>query len=284
MKKISYIVAFFTALILIALFSELHQTKGDRCDFDGNRIKPIHRVSVTAGDGKEYRFCSLCCAADWLDRNPEIKRSIQGSRGGTISVVDEITGETIDASLAYWVKSSKISVHENECSLHVFKDPGDAARHIHDYQGREVKGLLAGKGRSLPWAPNFYTQDLNGMMSDLLRYRGKVVFIRFWNSSNPFTSKDLDYLKESYNRWNKQGFIVLAINVQQRKAQVATFASGLDLPFPILLDPKGQIADLYKIKGYPTGFLVDRSGIIRNQSIGEVLPEMMEPLIAPLLR
>jgi len=64
---------------------------------------------------------------------------------------------------------------------------------------------------------------------------------------------------------------------------VKAFTSGLNLPFPVLLDPKGQIADLYKVKGYPTGFIVDQSGIIRNQSIGEILPDMMEPLIFPLL-
>lgn len=284
MKKISYITAFFFLLILVAVFSELRQKKGDKCDFDGNRINPIHQVNVTTGDGKEHNFCSICCASYWLDQNPDVLGTIKESKGGSISVVDEITGETIDATLGYWVRSSKISVHENNCDLHVFKDPGDAARHIHDYRGREVKGFLAGQGRVLPWAPNFYTQDVNGLMSDLLRYRGKVVFIRFWNSSNPFTAKDLGYLQKSYNRWKKRGFVVLAINVQQRKGQVEAFTSGLNLPFPILLDPRGQIADMYKVKGYPTGFLVDRSGIIRNQSIGEILPEMMEPLIAPLLQ
>jgi len=284
MKKISYITAFFFLLILIAVFSELRQKGDDRCDFDGNRINPIHRVSLQAAEGKQFQFCSLCCASNWLDRNPDVLRLIKESKGGTISVVDEITGETIDAALGYWVKSSKISVHENSCNLHVFMDPGDAARHIHDYQGREVEGFLAGQGKMLPWAPNFYTHDVNGLMSDLLRYRGKVVFIRFWNSSNPFTAKDLGYLQKSYNRLRKQGFVVLAINVQQSKTHVKTYISGLKLPFPILLDQRGQIADLYKVKGYPTGFLIDRSGIIRNQSIGEILPEMMEPLVAPLLQ
>ncbi len=284
MKKIFSIVAFFALLVLIAVFSEFQQKKGGICDFDGNRINPSHQVNVTTGEGKEHKFCSICCASYWLERNPDIERSISESKGGMIQVVDQITGETIDASLAYWVRSSKISVHENKCDLHVFKDSGDAARHIHDYRGKEVEGFVAGLGRQLPWAPNFYTHDVNGMMSDLLRYRGKVVFIRFWNSSNPFTTKDLGYLQKSYNRWCKQGFVVLAINVQQSKTHVKSFTSGLNLPFPILLDPRGQIADLYKVRGYPTGFLIDRSGIIRNQSIGEILPEMMEPLVAPLLQ
>ena len=61
------------------------------------------------------------------------------------------------------------------------------------------------------------------------------------------------------------------------------FTKDLDLPFPVLLDPQGKIADQYGINGYPTGFLIDQAGIIRHQSIGEILPDLMEPLISPLL-
>ena len=283
MKHTKYIAVFFVLLLLIAVFSEKYQNKGDVCEFDGNRIKSINEVVITTAGGSEHHFCSLCCSASWLEKKPDVKRSIMESRGGSITVVDEVSGEKIDATLAYWVKSTLFSVRENECGLHAFKDPGDAAKHIHSHHGIEKKGYLAGQGRELPWAPNFVTSDLDGMMIDLLRFRGKVVFIRFWNSSNPFTEKDLAYLSQSYHRWNKKGFVVLAINVQQRKTLVKAFTSGLNLPFPVLLDPKGQIADLYKVKGYPTGFIVDQSGIIRNQSIGEILPDMMEPLIFPLL-
>jgi len=283
MKRMNTIIFFFILLILIAVFSEQYRKTGDICDYDGNDIQPINKVIISTVDGKVHRFCSLCCGAAWLEKKPDIKQEFVEGKGGSITVVDEVSGEPIDATLAYWIQSKLHSVYENDCRLHSFKDPGEAAKHIQSHRGREKRGYLAGLGLELPWAPNFMTYDLNGMISDLLRYRGKVVFIRFWNSSNPFTEKDLAYLSQSYLRWHKQGFMVLAINVQQRQTSVETFTAGLDLPFPVLLDPKGQIADLYKVKGYPTGFLVDKSGIIRNQSIGEILPEMMEPLIFPLL-
>jgi len=48
------------------------------------------------------------------------------------------------------------------------------------------------------------------------------------------------------------------------------------------LDPDGTIADRYGVSGYPTGFLIDRSGIIANRVIGELPPEIMEPLLYPL--
>lgn len=283
MKRVKFIVAFFVLLVLIAVFSEKFQNRGDGCDFDGNGINSINEVVITTADGSEHHFCSLCCSASWLDNKPDVKRSIVDGKGGSITVVDEVSGEKIDATLAYWVQSALFSVRENDCQLHVFKDPSEAAKHIQSHQGSEKKGYLAGLGQELPWAPNFVTGNLDGIMIDLLRFRGKVVFIRFWNSSNPFTEKDLAFLTESYHRWHKQGFMVLAINVQQRETTVKAFTAGMDLPFPVLLDLKGQIADLYKVRGYPTGFLVDKSGVIRNQSIGEILPEMMEPLIFPLL-
>jgi len=271
-------ILFFLVLSLIAFVSAHRQRGEGRCDYDGNRIEPINRVVISLSKGGRFEFCSLCCARSWLENGPA-----RDAKDGTITVVDEVSGEEIDGSLAYWVESRLFTVRENGCGVHAFLDPGDAARHIRDYSGAEQKGYLAGQGRGLPWAPNFMTTDVDDGMIDLIRYRGKVVFLRFWNSANPFTEKDLGYLKTSYLRWRDQGFVVLAVNVQQRKRAVDTFVAGLDLPFPVLLDPNGQIADLYKIKGYPTGFLVDRSGIIRNQSIGEILPEMMEPLLAPLL-
>lgn len=284
MKPSYLLIIFFTALSLFAFVSELRQRPDGHCDYDNTLIKPVNRVVIITPDGTEKQFCSVCCAGYWFDENPEIEDRIEAG-DGRVTVVDEISGEIIDSSLAYWLKSSQLSRGENQCRVHVFKDSGDASRHILRYGGQEKPGYLAGLGMELPWAQSFTTRDVNGSGRPvtLADYRGQVVFIRFWNTGNPFTRKDLTDLAEAYRRLQDQGFTVLAVNIEQSEETVRSFIAELSLPFPVLLDTNGRIADLWEVKGFPTGFIVDKSGVIRNQSIGEILPEMMEPLINDFL-
>jgi len=280
-KRIGSLFLFFAVLCLISLFAVFRQHGKELCAVDGTRIRAVTRVTVNPASG-ELHFCSLCCAHTYLQAHPEIDR---GVRDGTIAltVVDEVSGEPLDPSLAYWVESSRFSRRENNCRLHVFRDPGEAARHILRYDGREMVGYLSGLGLRLPWAAPFAAEKIGGGRVSLEDFRGRVVFLRFWNTGNPYTDKDLGYLAQAHQRWQRRGFTVVAVNVEQSRQQVEHFLNGRALPFPVLLDPRGEIADLYKVKGFPTGFLLDRSGIIRNRSIGEILPDLMQPLIDPLL-
>ncbi len=284
MKRLLLLILFLTTVGLLAFLSERSQRGDELCIVDATPIRPITRVTITQ-PGSEVHFCSLCCARTWLDEHPEMIDIIKEGKG-RITVVDEVSGEQLDATLAYWVESNRYSRRENKCRLHVFQEPDEAARHIFVNDGREIPGYLAGLGENLPWAAPFITEDLTGKKIDLKDYQGRIVFLRFWNSGNPFTVKDLGYLAKAHRRWQKHGFTVLAINVEQKREVVEAFISKQnlhDLPFPVLLDPQGKIADSYKVRGYPTGFLIDKSGIIRNQSIGEILPDLMQPLIEPLL-
>jgi hypothetical protein len=61
---------------------------------------------------------------------------------------------------------------------------------------------------------------------------------------------------------------VLAINFDEPKEIVQEFASDLGLSLNVLLDPGGVVQGLYGVRGYPTSFLVDRTGIVRIHHIG----------------
>lgn len=279
MKRFILVSGFLAILALVAAWSEFRQRPDQFCTYDGAPILPINKVVVTIPTDGEKQFCSVRCAGFWFDNNPEVEAGIEGG-SGHLTLVDSISGEEIDGSLAYWIENS---LGENEWQVQVFKDPGDAAQYLLRHDGEEKPGYLAGQGRELPWAGPFRAVNLAGEELDLTGYRGQVVFLRFWNSTNPMTKLDLGYLAEVQQRWQQYGFTVLALNVEQSEQTVKTFTRALDLPFPVLLDPQGKVADQYGINGFPTGFLIDQAGIIRNQSIGEILPDMMEPLISPLL-
>jgi peroxiredoxin len=57
-------------------------------------------------------------------------------------------------------------------------------------------------------------------------------------------------------------------NDEGSKKRVETFTRLLDLSFPILLDPEGEVNDLYEVSNMPTSFLIDRNGKIISRIVG----------------
>ena len=281
-KRIYFVAIFFILLALLATVASLCKRSDEQCLVDGNDIIPVTRVEIEVPGGGKKIFCSVCCARTWLDRNPEVVSKLHDSSAGLI-VVDEVSGIPIDGSLAYWIASDQYSRLENKCRIHVFKEKADASRHLRNFHGREMVGYLAGVGRQLPWAADFIADDLTGRKHHLHEYRGSVVFLRFWSSVNPFAEMDLTNLQQAYDRFKQHGFIVVAVNVEQDLKTVRQFVDKLHLNYPIVLDTDGKIADQYGITGYPTGFLLDRAGIVQSSSVGEISADLMKPLLYPLL-
>jgi peroxiredoxin len=81
---------------------------------------------------------------------------------------------------------------------------------------------------------------------------------------------------------NKEGFLVLAVNVKQSAEVALTFTAQLDITFPVPLDRDGNIAKQYGVYAIPTNFLIDREGIIRDILVGEVFRE--ETVLRDLLK
>ncbi len=279
-RTITWSLLFICLLALIALAARRWQRPRETCAYDGTSVQPITRVELTMADKKKLVFCSTCCAHAWLRHHPDFAKKLDQGQGSLL-VVDEVSGQQLDSSLAYWVESDLFSRPENRCRVHVFKDKEAAARHLLAHHGRERRGYLAGRGRKLSWAKDFLARNLEGKAIHLHDFQGKIVFIRFWSSENPFYRKDLRQLQQAYARFSRHGFVVLAIDVEEVPAKVVSAIAGLGLTYPVLLDPNGTIADSYGVTGYPTGYLLDRAGIVEKSVVGEITAELMQPLIAP---
>ncbi len=280
-SKFFPIVFFLLLLVLIAYFSEKSRESDEFCRLDGTGIVAISRVVLVDESGEEYLFCSLCCTASWLLNHPELSHQLENGKAH-LTVVDELSGQEIDASLAYWVESNEYSRAENKCRVHVFSDKQSASKYLRRHQGQEFPGYLAGLGRELSWAEDFILGDLGGQQRSLSDYRGKIVFLRFWSLKNPFVEKDLQNLKEAHERFGEQGFVVVAVNVEDEREKVSDLIDRLGINFPILLDLDGHVADSYQVTGFPTGFLLDRSGIVDSSSIGEVTADVLAPFLYSL--
>ncbi len=131
-------------------------------------------------------------------------------------------------------------------------------------------------------AIDFNCQDLKGQTWSLEKIRGKIVLLRFWADWCPYCRYEMPVIEKYYRKLNKEGFVVLAVNVKQSAQAAEAFTAQLDITFPIPLDPDGALARKYGVYGIPTNFLIDRQGIIREILIGEVFKE--EKVLRDLLK
>jgi peroxiredoxin len=61
---------------------------------------------------------------------------------------------------------------------------------------------------------------------------------------------------------------LVAVDFAESQPTVEEFAERLGLTFPIGMDSSGTITADYRITGFPSHFLVDKNGILRDIRVG----------------
>lgn len=90
-------------------------------------------------------------------------------------------------------------------------------------------------------------------------------------------------MQSIYERYRDRGFEILAVNFQESSADASQFSSDFGLTFPIVLDTNGEIADTYRVLGFPESFFLDRDGVIRDLQIGSITEDKLEAKVTALL-
>ncbi|MFQ5771878.1 MAG: peroxiredoxin family protein, partial [bacterium] len=62
-------------------------------------------------------------------------------------------------------------------------------------------------------------------------------------------------LVKLYDEFKDSGFVILAININEKKEIVKKYAEKEKLPFPVLLDTVGSVANKYRVRAHPAHFL-----------------------------
>lgn len=137
-------------------------------------------------------------------------------------------------------------------------------------------------------APEFETKSLDGDDVSLADYEGQVVLLNTWATWCDPCVRELPELARMHQELQHKGFTVIGLNadVRSKLPAVRTMVVHHKLPFPIWLDFESKAQVAFKLRGYPTTFLIDRAGNIRWKREGEILkndPElgtMLETVLA----
>ena len=116
-------------------------------------------------------------------------------------------------------------------------------------------------------APNFTLDSLDGSQVELLSDSRHPILINFWATWCPPCVAEMATIQQFYKD-SGRAFRVLAVNADEPAEDVQRFANEHGLSFDILLDPGGNVQELYRLRGYPTSFILDGNGVVRKEHVG----------------
>jgi cytochrome c biogenesis protein CcmG/thiol:disulfide interchange protein DsbE len=112
------------------------------------------------------------------------------------------------------------------------------------------------------------------------------VYVDFWASWCAPCLKSLPLYNEMYHKYKNQGFEIIAINVDNPVEDGLDFLIDTPLDFLIPSDPDGETAELFKVIGMPTSYLVTPKGKVELVHMGfrngdmEIIEEAIEKVLA----
>lgn len=113
-------------------------------------------------------------------------------------------------------------------------------------------------------APDFALKTSTGDNLRLSEYRGDVVMINFWATWCGPCRQEMPLLDELYSRYQRVGFSLLGVNIDDDSAKAMNMVSELGVSFPVLFDARKEVSKLYSVDAMPVTVLVDREGNVRH--------------------
>jgi peroxiredoxin len=112
----------------------------------------------------------------------------------------------------------------------------------------------------------FSLKDLAGKSWTFSELRGKVVLVNFWATWCPPCRKEMPDLQALHEKFAAQGLVILGIS-DEKAEKVEPFIRERKVTFPVLLDPKRKVNEMFVVEGIPKTFIYDREGKLVAQSI-----------------
>jgi cytochrome c biogenesis protein CcdA/thiol-disulfide isomerase/thioredoxin len=162
---------------------------------------------------------------------------------------------------------------------------------------KQLGGRCASRGSSqladLGSAPGFHKIDawLNtsgGKPLSIESLRGKVVLVDFWTYSCINCLRTLPHLKAWDATYRKKGLVIVGVHTpefafEHVPSNVRKATQELGIRYPVAIDNEYGTWNAYKNFAWPTEYLIDRSGRLRETHEGEGEYGHTESLIRQLL-
>jgi len=119
-----------------------------------------------------------------------------------------------------------------------------------------VSALAIEVGQS---APEIQLPGRSGAIK-LSELKGKAVYLDFWASWCGPCKQSFPWMNDMQAKYGAKGLQVLAVNLDQKPEDATGFLQQTKVDFLIAMDPVGQSAQKYNVKGMPSSLLIGRDG------------------------
>lgn len=138
---------------------------------------------------------------------------------------------------------------------------------------------------------SYRLMDQYGNEHILSDYKGKVVFLNFWATWCPPCKEEMPHIEELYKEFgeNKKDVIILGItnpvteenlNGQDKNIdEIKYFLQENNYSFPTVFDRTGIYFDNFKIRAFPTTYIIGKDGEIKTAIPGAMTKQQMLKLI-----
>ena len=122
---------------------------------------------------------------------------------------------------------------------------------------------LASSGLTGQPAPDFALKSSTGENLRLSEHRGDVVMVNFWATWCGPCRQEMPLLDELYSRYERVGFRLLGVNIDDNSSKAMDMVRELGVTFPVLFDSRKEVSKLYEVNAMPVTVLIDREGTVR---------------------
>ena len=140
---------------------------------------------------------------------------------------------------------------------------------LHGFAGAQLGEKVAG----------FRLVDTADKTHTMSEYAGKILILEFWSFKCPVAQVYNDRVKALQSKYAPRGVVLLAVasNRNESPLEVRRNAENLSLPFPVLLDQDGVLADRVGVSQTPSVVILDGAGILRYRGAIDNNRRVTEP-------
>jgi cytochrome c biogenesis protein CcmG, thiol:disulfide interchange protein DsbE len=92
--------------------------------------------------------------------------------------------------------------------------------------------------------------------------------VDFWASWCEPCKQSFPVMEELHKRYGERGLVIVAINVDENRADMEAFIKKNTASFAVLRDPNQKLVEKAGIATMPSSFLIDREGKVRFAHTG----------------
>jgi thiol-disulfide isomerase/thioredoxin len=134
-------------------------------------------------------------------------------------------------------------------------------------------------------APAWKLKDVDGKVVTSDQFKGKVVVIDFWATWCPPCKAEIPGYVRLQKKYAADGLVFIGVSVDEDgPAVVKKFMKEYGINYTIVMASEEMVGAFSPIEGYPTTFIIDRDGNIRDKKLGSKPTEDYEKEILAVLR